>query len=113
MLPDVLRHASIVALLSIVVAILPLGAGIAYAIRPTEQRLSLMRPISLAGIFAALCGLLSGLVNILRFMAVRDEPVEYRIVAIGVAEALIPLFVAFGALTVAWLCVAVGVRRHS
>jgi hypothetical protein len=113
MLPEVLRQASIVALLSILVAILPLGAGIAYAVRPTEQRLALVRPVSLAGIFGALCGVLSGFVNVLRFIAVNEPPVEYRIVALGFAEALIPLFVAFGALTVAWLCVAVGVRRHS
>ena len=31
--------------------------------------------------------------------------------AIGSAESLIPLFLAFGCLTVAWLCVAAGLRR--
>jgi hypothetical protein len=112
MIFDALRQASIVALLSLIVTVLPLGAGIAYAIRPTERRLALMRPISLAGIFAALCGLLSGLVNVLRYIGVNETPVESRVVAIGVAEALIPLFVAFGCLTAAWLCVAIGLRRH-
>ena len=113
MLLDVLRQASLVALLSLIVTLLPLAAGIAYALRPTEQRLALMRPISLAGIFAALCGLLSGLVNILRLIGVNEVPVESRIVALGIAEALVPLFVAFGCLTVAWLSVALGLRRHS
>jgi len=112
MLFDMLRQASIVALLSLIVTTLPLGAGVAYAVRPTEQRLALMRPVSLAGIFAGLCGLLSGLINILRFIAVSEKPVESRLVALGVAEALVPLFVAFGCLTAAWLCVAVGLRRH-
>jgi hypothetical protein len=113
MLFDVLRQASIVALLSLIVSVLPLGAGAAYAIRPTEQRLALMRPVSLAGLFAALCGLLSGLVNILRLIAVSDTPVEARFIALALAEALVPLFVAFGCLAVAWLCVALGLRRHS
>jgi hypothetical protein len=31
--------------------------------------------------------------------------------AIGLAESLGTLFVAFGCLTVAWLCVALGMRR--
>lgn len=113
MLFDVLRQASIVALLSLIVGLLPLGAGAAYAMRPTEQRLALMRPVSLAGIFAALCGLLSGLVSVLRLIAVSEPPVESRIVALALAEALVPLFVAFGCLTAAWLGVAVGLRRHS
>jgi hypothetical protein len=107
-----LSNAGIVALLSLIVCVFPLGAGVAYGIRPTEQRLALMRPVSLAGIFAGLCGLLAGLINILRFFAVNEPPPPSRIVALGVAEALVPLYVAFGCLTVAWLCVALGLRRH-
>jgi hypothetical protein len=113
MLFQVLTQASVVALLSLIVSVLPLGAGVAYVVRPTEQRLALMRPVSLAGIFAALCGLLSGLVNTLRMVAVSVPPVESRIVALALAEALVPLFIAFGCLTVAWLCVALGLRRHA
>jgi len=109
----VLRNASIVALLTMIVAVLPLGAGVAYAIRPTEQRLALMRPVSLAGIFAGLCGLLSGAVNILRAIGVSETPVTPSFVAIASAEALVPLFIALGCLTVAWLCVALGLRRHA
>ncbi len=109
----VLRHASIVALLSMLVTLLPLIAGVAYAIRPTEQRLALMRPISLAALFAALSGLLLGAVNVLRMIGISETPVPPRIVAISSAEALVPLFMAFGCLTVAWLCVALGLRRHS
>jgi hypothetical protein len=32
--------------------------------------------------------------------------------AVGAAEALVTLFVSFGCLTVAWLCVALGMRRN-
>jgi uncharacterized membrane protein len=34
-----------------------------------------------------------------------------RGVFVSVAEALIPTFVAFACLTVAWLCVAMGMRK--
>jgi hypothetical protein len=109
----VFSHASIAALVSIVVTLLPLVAGVAYAIRPTEQRLAFMRPISLASIFAALSGLVLGAVNILRLVAMNDTPVAARIIVISAAESLVPLLMAFGFLTVAWLCVALGLRRHA
>ena len=107
-----LSHASMVALLSLVVGVLPLGLGVAYAVRPTEQRLALMRPLSLASIFGGLSGSLSGAINVLRMMWTTEPPLATRVLAVGAAEALVPLFVAFGALTIAWLCAAVGLRQH-
>ena len=41
--------------------------GVAYALRPSEARLALMRPLSLASLFAALAGFASGLINGLMF----------------------------------------------
>jgi hypothetical protein len=46
-------------------------------------------------------------------IAVSETPVAPRLVAPGAAEALVPLFLAFGCLTAAWLCVALGLRRHA
>jgi hypothetical protein len=109
---EMLSNAGIVALLSLVVGVLPLGFGVAYAVRPTEQRLALMRPVSLASIFAGLSGSLSGAINVLRMVWITEPAVETKVLAVGAAEALVPLFVAFGALTIAWLCAAVGLRRH-
>lgn len=108
-----LSEASIVALLSILVSLFPLGAGVAYLLKPNEPRLALMRPVSLAGLFASLAGLVVGLMNVLRYIGISETPLSNRIIAIGLAESLVPPFVAFGCLTVAWLCVAVGLRRHS
>ena len=109
---EMLSQAGIVSLLSIVVAVLPVGAGVAYAIHPTEQRLALLRPLSLAGIFAGSAALLAGAINSLRLIAIREPPVPGRMVALWAAESCVPLFVAFGSLAVAWLCVTVGLRRH-
>jgi len=108
---EILTQAGIFALLSLVVAVIPLVMGVIYAVRPSEGRLALMRPLSLASLFAGLAGLLSGLVNILRGIAVTPGYPNERI-ALGLSEALIPLFVAFGCLTVGWLCVALGLTRQ-
>jgi hypothetical protein len=108
----ILTSAGIVALLSLLVTLFPLGAGAAYLIRPTEDRLALMRPVSLAGIFAALSGTMAGFINVLRSVWVNDPPPTTQVLAVGTAESLVPLFVGFGCLTVAWLCIAVGLRRR-
>lgn len=107
----ILGNASIVALLSMLVTILPLGAGLSYALWPSEQRLAMMRPVSLAGLFAGLAGTMAGLINSLRMIWMSEGPINWSIFAVGVAEALVTLLLAFGCLTVAWLCVAVGLRR--
>jgi hypothetical protein len=111
---DVLRQASIVALLSLVIAVVPMLMGVVYAVRPTEARLALMRPLSLASLFAGLAGFTTGLVNILKSVAMTlPGPVGYDHVTMGMAEALVPLLLAFGCLTVGWLCVALGMTRQA
>jgi len=86
--------------------------GIVYAIWPNDQRLTLMRTLSLATVFAAVAGVAVGFINELRFIS-RSETVTFsRQVAIGVAESLVPLFFGFGCLTVAWLCVTLGLWRR-
>jgi hypothetical protein len=74
-----------------------------------------MRPLSLAGIFAAICSLLLGLVNVLLGVARTDaaESASLRFTASILAETVVPAFLGFGCLTVAWLCVAVGMRKQS
>jgi hypothetical protein len=110
---QVLGQAGIVALLSLLVVVVPMVMGVAYAIRPSEARLALMRPLALASIFGSLCGFLSGLVNIFHDLASSPTPSFTGNVALGLSEALVPLFVGSGCLTVAWLCVALGLRRHA
>lgn len=109
----VLSQAGIAALLSMLVAVFPIGAGLAYLVAPTERRLALVRPISLASLFSGLAGLMLGLINMLKGVWDAQQAVNWRIVAVGGAESLVPLTLAFGALTFAWLCVAVGMRRST
>jgi len=109
----VLSQAGIAALLSMLVAVFPVPAGIAYLVSPSERRLALIRPISLAALFSGLAGLMLGFINMLKGVWSAEAEVNWRIIAIGGAESLVPLTLAFGALTFTWLCVAIGMRRIS
>lgn len=107
------RQIGVLALLTLIVTLLPLAAGVAYAVRPTEARLAVLRPISLAGMFAGLAGFVAGVISTLSALWMPDTPAPSRLIAVGLAESLVPLFVAFGCLTIAWLCAALGLRRHA
>jgi hypothetical protein len=90
-----------------------LGTAISYAAKPTERKLGLLRPLSLAAIFAALCSTSMGLATALRGPVDAGVSLEsMRVLFAGLSEALILPFVAFGFLAVAWLLVAVGLRRQ-
>jgi hypothetical protein len=90
-----------------------LGTAIAFAIRPTERKLALIRPLSLAGIFAAVCSTAAGMAAALKGPVDAGVSAEsLRRMLAGLSEAWIPLFVAFAFLSVAWLMVAVGLRRQ-
>jgi hypothetical protein len=108
-----LREASLFALLTLMLGFVPLVAAVVYVIRPTERHLALMRPLSLAGLFATMAGCVLGFINVLRFVWTRELTAEtYRVMAVGAAESLVTLLVGFASLTVAWLLVAVGMGRQ-
>lgn len=109
---EVVANAGIVALASMFVGVLPLTMGIVYAIWPNEQRLTLMRTLSLATVFAAVAGVSVGFIYELRFIS-RSETITFSPqVAMGLAESLVPLFFGFGCLTAAWLGVTIGLWRR-
>jgi hypothetical protein len=100
------------ALASMFVCLFPLFMGIAYALRPSEQRLTLVRTLSLATVFSSICGLALGLINELRFVSRVGIATFNPQVAAGLAESFMTLFFGFGCLTVTWLCVTVGMWRR-
>lgn len=110
-----LGHASLFTRFGLLVSLAPLVAGVVYLVRPTERRLALMRPLSLAGIFAAISSLLLGLANALEAIGgTRTDPAaNFPAAARMLAEAMIPCFVGFACLTAAWLCVAGAIRRSA
>src|SRR5580692_7946570 len=90
---NVLRQASLFALLSLILDFVPLVMAVVYVIRPTERHLALMRPLSLAGLFAALSGGVLGIINLLRFAWTQELTSKtYSIMAVGAAESLVAVF---------------------
>lgn len=110
-----LHEISRFAIFTIMVCLAPMLMAGVYAVRPTERRLALMRPLSLAAIFAAVAGAVSGIASVLRGIAATPELTSrsYSSIATGLSEALAPVFVGFGCLTVAWLLVTLGMRKTS
>jgi hypothetical protein len=91
------------------------GTALAYAIRPTEGKLMLMRPLSLAAIFASICSSSVGFATAFQgAAATRDWGADgLKLMLQGVSECFIPPFVAFAFLAVAWMLVALGMRRQT
>jgi hypothetical protein len=111
---ELLHELSIFAMLSMAVSVAAFALGLSYAIRPTERRLMLMRPVSLAAIFAAVSGLSSGWAMILAGVAATpDGHIPVPAVSRGIAETLTLGFVCFGFLAAAWLLAAVGMLRRN
>ena len=106
---------SVFAKLTMAVAIVAFGLAAAYAFRPTEQKLVLMRPVSLAAIFATVSGLLGGWIAVLGSLpATPDGQLPAASLYRGIAESLTVGFASFGLLAAAWILVAVGMlRRHA
>ncbi len=90
-----------------------LGTAIAYAVRPTERKLGLMRPLTLASVFAAACSTAAGMAVALKHAA--DEKLAGDspwVMVAGFTEALVPAILACAFLAVAWLLVTFGLRRQ-
>ena len=114
-LGDLLGQVSLFAKLTMAVAIVAFSLAVAYVFRPTEQKLVLMRPVSLAAIFATVSGLLGGWIAVLGGVEATPEG-HLSVVSLyrGIAESLTVGFVSFGLLAAAWMLVAVGgLRRHA
>ena len=104
---------SVFAKLTMAVAIVALGLAAAYVFQPTEEKLLLMRPVSLAAIFAPVSGLLGGWIVLLQSLpATPDGHIPVASLYQGIAESLTVGFVSFGLLAAAWMLVAVGMLRR-
>lgn len=110
---ELFRTLGIMPLASTLVGILPLAMGVVYALWPTEQRLSLVRTLSLTTVFAAVSGTMLGFLNGLEFVARRQPQGLTPGMAMGLAESLMPVFFGFGCLAVTWLCVTIGLWRRT
>ena len=110
---DLLGRMGILALGTMLTSLLPLMVAVAYFVRPAERLLLLMRPLTLAAVFAAISGFASGAAIILRNLSVVDgKPAHPGNLLMGMAEFWVPVHVVFGSLTAAWLLIAAGTMRR-
>lgn len=105
--------ASFASLFGLLICAVPAAVGVWFAIRPSERLLSLMRPLTLAAVFSALCSFVLAITNgILTVSTMSSLDLDsVRLVAAVLSEGLAPVIASFACLTVAWACVAIGVRK--
>lgn len=109
---EAFNQSGVFAKLSLLVGFAPLGVAVLYAVRPLERSLALMRPVSLAAIFAGVCGVVTGFIAIFQGLSASGNP-YWPNVYMGISEALLPAFLNFGLLSASWLLVAVGMWRRT
>ena len=110
---NLFTRSSMFALIGMAVSITTMGVALAYAVRPSERRLAIIRPLSLATIFGGLGSFAVGVASILRDISAMSTStlVSWHGMAAGAAESMVGLFIAFSCLTIAWLLVTVGLLR--
>ena len=110
---DMFGRMGIVSMGTMLTSLLPLIAAVAYFVRPTERRLLLMRPLSLAAAFAAISGFALAAAIVLRALsATGGKPEHPGAMLMGLAETWVPVHVTFGSLAASWLLVAAGMMRR-
>jgi hypothetical protein len=97
-----------------------LALAASFAFRPTERTLGILRPLCAATIYSALAAFFAGVTNGLyalsRLLDASSAAAPGRLwptVVGAFAESPIPLVVGFAGVSVAWLLVAVGLRRQA
>jgi hypothetical protein len=97
----------------VVLSLAALGLGVSLAVRPSERRLGMLRPVTLGAVFAILSAICSGISVVAVRLAEGPMVAEAGMRAwAGVAEALVPGMFGFGVLALAWGLTAVGLRRQ-
>jgi hypothetical protein len=81
-----------------------------------ERKLGILRPVSLATVFATLLGMTSNIAAVMKNVAQNPEwahsPDMHLITMVGIGESMAPAVMGFGILSATWLLVAVGLRRQ-
>lgn len=105
--------AGLASLVGLLICTVPTVVGVWLALRPSERLLALMRPLTLAAIFSALCSFVLALANGARLVSsIKGLDLDgiHQLGAV-LSEGLAPVVACFACLTVAWACVALGMRR--
>lgn len=110
-----LAGASYSSLLGLFICLIPTFVAAWFAIRPSERTLTLMRPLTLGALFAAICSFVLAISNGFVAMSMMKalDLESTRVVGAVFMEGLAPVVISFAALAVAWFLVAIGMRKDA
>lgn len=106
----------VIMLVILALGLFTIGVSISFLLKPTEVKLGFIRPLSIATTYASIVGVVSGLALALERIS-RELPggsgtASTALLLGGIGEAMVPPIVGFTLLTVAWVAVSLGMRRH-
>lgn len=100
----------------LVLGLFTVGVSISFLLKPTEVKLGFIRPLSIATTYASIVGVVTGLAISLARISweLQDGKGAGSSAQFlgGISEALIPSIIGFSLLTIAWLAVSLGMRKH-
>jgi len=86
------------------------------AFRPSERKLGLIRPLSVALVFMSLAGTCAGIAATMKYVTrlpqLAESPKLPLIVMTGIGESISSLILGLGILSVVWILAAFGLRRQ-
>lgn len=106
----------IVTLFILVLGLFTVGVSLSFLVKPTEVKLGFIRPLSVATTYASVVGVVTGLALTLTRIAWElqggEKTIDTALFLGGISEALVPSIIGFSLLTVAWIAVSLGMRKH-
>ena len=106
----------IIMLVILALGLITVGVSVSFLLKPTEVKLGFIRPMSIATTYASIVGVVTGLAVTLARISWdmrggRGAATSAQFLG-GIGEALVPSIVGFTLLTVAWIAVSLGMRKH-
>jgi len=106
----------ILTLLIVALGLFTVGVAISFLLKPTEVKLGFIRPLSIATTYASIVGVVTGLAVTLTSISRELKPGagldNTALFLGGISEALVPAIIGFSLLTIAWVAVSLGMRKH-
>ena len=106
----------IVMLVILALGLFTVGVSVSFLLKPTEVKLGFIRPLSIATTYASIVGVVTGLAMTLARISWDLRGGQGAVASAkflgGIGEALVPSIVGFTLLTVAWVAVSLGMRKH-
>ena len=100
----------------LLLGLVTVGVSVSFLLKPTEVKLGFIRPLSVATTYASIAGFVTGMATTLTKISWdlqdgKGASFTAKFMA-GISEALIAAIVGFFLLTIAWVAIALGMRKH-